>query len=106
MIQYACCNPIDSPSEAHNLGNTAPPAIPTINNAEAVYVNFPNPFIASGQMAGHTNALASPNIAMKKTEVVPDVKMAPRENRMPSIADSIKAICWEIYFGMVKMPIR
>src|SRR6185436_14580286 len=101
MIQYACCNPIDSPSEAHTLGNTAPPAIPTINNADAVLVNFPNPFIASGQMAGHTNALASPRIAMKKMDVVPEVKMAAREKRMPSIADSINAVCCEIYFGMV-----
>ena len=92
MIQYACCSPTDSPSDAHNLGNKAPPAMPTINNAEAVFVNFPNPFIANGQIAGHTNALAKPRIAIKKTDVAPVVKMAPNENKIPRMAENFKAV--------------
>ena len=80
------------PHDAHSAGNKAPPEIPTINKADAALVNFPKPFIASGQIAGHTNALAKPRIAIKKTEVVPVVKIAPNENRIPNIAENFKAV--------------
>src|SRR5687768_12293724 len=105
MIQYACCRPIDLPSHVQSCGTMAPPAIPTINKAEAALVNFPNPFMAKGQIAGQTNALANPRIAIKKTETVPVVKMAPKENSIPSIAENFKAVDCEIYFGIATMPI-
>ena len=106
MIQYACCRPIVSPSDAHSFGITAPPAIPTINKAEAVFVNLPKPLMANGQIAGHTNALAKPRMAIKNTEVNPEVKMAAIENTIPSIAENINAVDWDKYLGIVKMPIR
>ena len=55
-------------------GIIAPPEIAMINNAEAVLVNFPNPFKVKGHTAGQTNALAIPNPATKRTEVNPEVK--------------------------------
>ena len=106
MIQYACCNPMDSPSDAHSLGNNAPPAIPTINTAEAVFVYFPKPFIARGQIAGHTSALARPRIAIKKTLTVPLVNMAHKEKMMPSIAENFNAADFEMYLGINAIPDR
>ena len=53
----------------------APPEIAIINNADAVFVNFPRPFKVKGQIAGHTKAFAKPKAATNNTDVSPDVKI-------------------------------
>ena len=58
----------------YKSSSNAPPAIPIINKADPILVNRPNPLIANGKMAGHINALAKPNNAIKVIAVYPVVK--------------------------------
>ncbi len=47
--------------------SSAPPAIAIISIADAVLVNLPSPFRASGHIAGQTSAFAKPRSATKST---------------------------------------
>ena len=93
MIQYAVLCPITaiSASLPYTKGNKAPPAIDIINKADAIFVCFPSPFIARGQIAGHIRALASPSKAMNKTDVYSLVLTAINVNITPITADMAKA---------------
>jgi len=52
-------------SDEYSKGINAPPAMPIINKAAPVFVNFPKLSIANGKMEGHINALAKPSNAIK-----------------------------------------
>ena len=89
----------------YKSGSKAPPAIPMINNADPVFVNLPNPFIAKGKIAGHIKALANPSKAMNVMEAYPLVTNTAMLKIIPSTAETARAFCCEINFGIVMIPI-
>ena len=72
-------------------GIIAPPEIAIINNADAVFVNLPNPFKVNGHTAGQTKAFAIPKAATNTTEVNPVVKTIQKVNTRPNIALAFRA---------------
>ena len=58
-----------SVSRPYSRGSTAPPPMAMISNEEPIFVNFPNPSIARGQIEGHMSELARPSNATKVMEV-------------------------------------
>src|ERR1700710_2587134 len=104
--QYACCGVESSASQPYNRGSIAPPPMATISREEPIAVNFPRPFIASGQIEGQHNELARPKNAMKMTETIPLVDKAATAKANPSPAEIFKARVWDRYFGISRIPIR
>src|SRR5690606_3656111 len=71
---------------------------------DAALVNFPTPFKANGQIAGHTNELARPNKPTNVNDTIPSVKIIPTVKMMPKIAQDFKAVSGERYLGMAMIP--
>ena len=76
----------------YNNGNNAPPAMPMINNAAPVFVNFPKPFIANGKIEGHINALAKPSNAINEMAVYPFDINTQTLNTIPRMAEIARAL--------------
>ncbi len=93
-----------STSLPYNGGIIAPPEIAIISSADAVFVNFPNPFKVKGQIAGHTNAFAIPKAATNSTDVYPLENTMQKVNTIPKIALAFRANDCDIYLGIKKTP--
>src|SRR5690606_12401210 len=85
-------------------GIIAPPEMAIISRADAVFVNFPRPVKAKGQMAGHTKALAIPKAATNSTDTNPFVKTIHNEKTIPNRALAFNAVAWLIYLGIKTTP--
>lgn len=77
----------------YSNGNNAPPAMPMINKAAPVFVNFPRPLIAKGKIDGHINALAKPSNAINVMAVYPFDINTQMLNRIPRMAEIARAFC-------------
>ena len=77
-----------------------------IGKEDPIFVNRPNPLMANGQMAGNTNALAIPSNEMQSTDVKPVVSNDNVVKKMPKTVVMVSAFSWEMYFGIVAIPIK
>ena len=85
---------------AYNGGNTAPPTMPIIKNAEPIFVNFPNFSMANGQIAGHITEFEKPNSIKHTIAVLPFVNI---DNTTKIILKTVRnsiAFCCDMNFGM------
>lgn len=80
---YAVCRFVISLKYPYASGRSAPPAIPIINNADPVFVNFPKPSKDSGQMHGHIRVFAKLNNTTKAIDTPPLVSSAQKVNTIP-----------------------
>ena len=62
--------------------------------------------MASGQIVGQIRALAKPSRARNTIDVLPLDKITPRLKSNPSDAEMVRAVRWEIIFGMGAIPSR